>query len=61
MDLPYAVNDQCGSAKFEKNRRELCVRLPVKEPTKDESGVFDKIREEVRGSSNSPVDVITDR
>lgn len=29
ITLPYAVNDECGSAKFDKTKRKLIVTLPV--------------------------------
>lgn len=29
IPLPYSVNDQCGSAKFDKSKRKLIVTLPV--------------------------------
>eukprot|EP01083_Nonionella_stella_P139592 426080_1 len=52
VDLPYAVDEAGGSAKFDKGTRELRVSLPVKHATADESAEFEKMRHTINGKND---------
>ncbi|XP_028172629.1 protein kintoun [Ostrinia furnacalis] len=54
ITLPYAVNDECGSAKFDKTKRKLIVTLPVlKQNLNDDNSNSLKVDSGVESEENS--------
>lgn len=74
LDLPYAVDDKMGNARFDSDLRRLCVTLPVIQQSADrqvnmhnmlllhreDSGVESDVRDELNSNSESPVEELSD-